>query len=37
MNYYNKYLKLKNQLGGVILGEGSFGIVVANPRLPMYN
>ncbi len=44
MNYYkkyqkykNKYINLKNQLGGLILGEGSFGTVITNPRLPMFN
>lgn len=44
MNYYikyqkykQKYINLKNQLGGLILGEGSFGTVITNPRIPMFN
>ena len=31
--YKTKYIQLKNQIGGIVEGRGSYGIVVSNPRV----
>jgi hypothetical protein len=33
IKYKKKYIQLKNQIGGIVEGRGSYGIVVSNPRV----